>query len=459
VFRLAGRYAESRKLLETLRARAEKVGYRPILADVLYYLGELEVSTGSASQGEATLRRAAHTAEAGRHDALAADAWILLIEIASQATGDLERAVEYAEHARAALDRLGRHTRLEGQYEQHMGILDWVRSRPEDALAHFAAARRLFEQLGDEEMVLSADEGTALIYEEQGKLEEALRISRSVLAGREKQFGPDHPHTALSYNAVASALTHLGRHEEALLEMNKVLAIRQRANGPDHFETAQALHNIGELLRNLGRYPESLDHHHRSRVIFEREFGSQHQHVAVSLEHTGGVHLDMGQVEEALPLLARALELFERALGEENLETVRARINLADGLRHAARHGEALEHDRRALAVMTAGMGTDNLYAAHAELGIGLDLVGMQRLAEAREPLERALATLQKIGGDPVALGKARFGLARALWSEPASRPRALELAGQAVKALTGAAGENLRLRKEATAWLRARSD
>jgi len=453
--RLAGQYSEARAELEVLRRRAEEVGYRPLLADVLYFLGELEVSTGSAAGGEATLRRAAHTAEASRYDQLAADAWILLIETASQSTGDLAKAAEYAEHARAALDRLGRHTRLEAQYEQHMGILDWARSRPDDALAHFATARRLSQQIGAEDGVVGADEGMALIYEDLGKLDESLRLHRGVLAARVASFGADHPHTALALTNLASVLMQLGRHEEALVQARKALVIRERANGPEHMETAHALHNLGELLRNLGRFQESLDHHRRSLTIMERELDPDHQQVAVSLENTGGVYLALGRMKEALPRLERAVAIFRRALGDGHLETVRGRINLADGLRGARRFQEALEQDRAALDALAGGIGHDNQYGAHAGFGLGLDLVGLGRAAQARAPLERAIATLERIDADPVALGHARFGLAQALWPERTSRARARQLATAALTALAGAPVVDAATRSRVASWLR----
>jgi len=456
VMRLAGRYRESRALLESLRDRAEAVGYRPLIADVLYYLGNLEASTGRAADAEATLRRAAHTAEASRYDQLAADSWILLIETATQSTGDLARAAEYAEHARAALDRLGDHTRLEAQYEHHMGILDWSRSRPDDALVHFAAARRGFEEAGEAAEALSAREGMALVYEEKGRLDDALRINRGVLAARTAMLGADHPDTALSRSNLASTLMLVGRHQEALEEMQRALAIRERTNGPDHVDTAQALHNVGELLRHLGRYAEALDHHRRALAIFERELGPDHQMVGSSLENIAGVYLELDDLAEALPRLRRALDIFVAALGGDHAETVRARINLADGLRHAGRHRDALAEDQAALAALGRGMGLDNVYAAHAELGLGLDQLGLGRAAAARAPLERAMATMEKTGEDPIALARAQFGLARALWPDPAARGRARQLAAAAASALAGAHGEDERLARQATGWLKA---
>jgi eukaryotic-like serine/threonine-protein kinase len=453
--RLGGRYGEARALLEDLDRRAAELGYRPLVADVLYYLGALQVSTGRAADGEATLRRAAHAAEASRYDQLAADAWILLIETATQSTGDLDKAAEYAEHARAALDRLGSPARLQGQFEHHLGILSWARSRLDEALANFTSARRRLEQIGEAATALAADEGIGLVYEEQGKLAESLEVKQRVLAAREKLYGADHPDVAISLNNMASTLMLMGRSEEALAAMQRVLSIRERANGPEHLETGQALHNMGELLRHLGRYAEALDHHRRARAIFERDSGPENQIVAQSLENTAGVYLDMGQVDEALPRLRRALAMYRKALGDENLDTVRGLINLADGLREAGQFGEALALDQEAVATLDRASGLDTMHGAHAHFGLGLDLLGLGRAGEARPPLERAATTLERIGGDPIALAQAHFGLARALWRERGERPRARELAESALRALDAAPGADPRLRAKVSAWMR----
>ncbi len=453
--RLAGKLPEAHRALEELSARADALGYKPLTADVLYFLGVLESDTESAAVAETTLKKAAHMAQASRYDELAADAWIVLIDIAAQDSGNLDRAAEYSEHARAALDRLGSaHGRREAQYRHHMGVLAWAESKPDEALTQFAEARRLFQELGDDESALSPTEGMALVFEDQGRVVEAVELHREILEARTRLFGADHPDTALSHVNIASALSLTGQHADALEHLERALAIRERANGPDHVDTAQVHHNIGEILRHLGRYDEALAHHEKALAVFQKQLGAGHQMVAATLEHEGGVLLDMGRAEQGLALLERALPMFEEALGTGSLDATRCRINLADALRRTGRFRQALPHDRRALESAESAVGPDSLYGAFASMGVGQDLLGMRRADEAVAPLERAVERMDASAADPVELARARFALARALTGRGHPPARAVELARSARGALTTGSGEAAALRGSIDRWL-----
>ncbi|HEU5055981.1 MAG TPA: tetratricopeptide repeat protein, partial [Kofleriaceae bacterium] len=455
--RLAGKLPEARRALEELSGKADRLGYKPLSADVLYFLGVLQAATSSPAQAEATLVEAAHLAQASRYDQLAADAWIVLIDTAAQDTGDLERAGEYSRHARAALDRLGgAHSRLEAQYRHHMGVLAWRRSQPDEALGHFAEARRLYQQLGDDQAALGPTEGMALVYEDQGRVMESMELHREILDARTRIFGSDHPDTSLSHSNLASALTLTGRHADALEHLEHALAIRERANGPGHVDTAQIHHNIGEVLRSLGRYDEALEHHARARAVFERQLGKRHQMVATTIEHSAGVMIDLGRAAEAVDMLEHALGMYEESVGAESLDTARCRINLADALRRTGRFRRALPHDRRALEIAEAALGPDRLYGAFANMGLGQDLVGLGRAAEAVAPLERAVERMEASAADPVELARARFALARAVTGRGRPPDRARELAESARAALAGSSGEPVELRGSIERWLDA---
>jgi len=67
--------------------------------------------------------------------------------------------------------------------------------------------------------------------------------------------------------------------------------------------------------------------------------------------------------------------------------------------------------------------------------------------------LERALTLRQQHSAPVEEQANTRFALARALWSEPAQRPRALELAQQARRGLDGHPRE-LKLIEQIDAWL-----
>jgi eukaryotic-like serine/threonine-protein kinase len=453
--RLAGRYAEAKSALETLRTRAEALGYKPFTADVLYFLGVLQAATGKAGDGEKTLIEAAHMAQASRYDQLAADAWIVLIDTAAQETGDLAKAAEYGQHARAALDRLGGgHIRLEAQYRHHMGVLDWQRSQPDEALGHFTEARRLYQQLGDDQAALAPTEGMALVFEDQGRVMESAELHREILDARTRIVGADHPDTALSHSNLASALTLTGRNPDALEHLEKALVIRERANGTDHVDTAQIHHNIGEVLRTLGRYDEALEHHARAKEVFRQQLGERNQMVATTIEHSAGVLMDLGRAAEGVEMLERALAMYKESVGDDSLDAARCRINLADALRRTGRFRQALPHDRRALEIAEAALGPDSLYGAFANMGLGQDLVGLRRAAEAVAPLERAVERMEASSADPAELARARFALARALTGRGRPPLRARELAESARAALATSTGEAAELRGSIERWL-----
>ena len=110
------------------------------------------------------------------------------------------------------------------------------------------------------------------------------------------------------------------------------------------------------------------------------------------------------------------------------------RHDLEQRLRGAQPPGSVLRGARRlpaALAIWRAA-GTDAAIRWYGLTGVGLALLGEGRAAEAVAPLEEAVPA--RVGGHlaPALLGESRFALARALWSRPSARPRALALARQA---------------------------
>ena len=61
----------------------------------------------------------------------------------------------------------------------------------------------------------------ALCLHSQGKYAEALSLFRKALALRQKVLGEQHPHTAASYNNLASCLNSQGKHAEAIRSWEK----------------------------------------------------------------------------------------------------------------------------------------------------------------------------------------------------------------------------------------------
>ena len=453
--RLAGRYDAAEALLAPLEDRAATLGFRPAEAEVLYLRGLVRSHVATPADGHDTLRRAAFAAEAGRHDELAVDAWSALVLVAAADLGDLPRARDYADRARAALERLGEAPEVAARLELNLGQLHLIASDHARARASFARALALagdHEVLRDE--VISR---TGMLDEEEGRFEDALRRHEEVLATRQASHGPDHPDVGLAHTNIASVLLQLGRVEEGLVHTRRALAIDLAVHGPMNVQTARSRLNLGELLSIAGHHDEALRETGRGRADLERVHGPDHAAVAMALLSEGQLLVRMERAREAVALERRALGVFERAYGEANFETARCLINLGDALREAGDHAEAVVVARRGEAAMEALVGPDSPFAGYGLTGTGRALLDAGRPAEAIAPLTRALTLYETGGVDPVQHAATTFALARARWAARADRDGAPALARAAREVFAAAGPAAARELAQVDAWLATR--
>ena len=148
VERLRVRLAEARALfdsgqfkpaLERTRALADdtlRVHYRPLQAEVLELRGALEEKAGDLTGSEASLKQAVWAAEAGRHDEVLASASARLVRSA-MLQAHFAQGREWAEHARAVLERLGGNDRIEAFITNALGAIFMREDRTSEALETF----------------------------------------------------------------------------------------------------------------------------------------------------------------------------------------------------------------------------------------------------------------------------------------------------------------------------------
>jgi tetratricopeptide (TPR) repeat protein/predicted Ser/Thr protein kinase len=163
----------------------------------------------------------------------------------------------------------------------------------------------------------------------------------------------------------------------------------------------------------------------------QEAFGPDHYLVLTGLMNLGDALQAVGRYEEAVAADEAAIAATTRVLGPDHPIVASMSSNACEALNHAGRYAEALPRCRRAMEIWAID-GVDAIFRSYGQTGIGLALVGLGRPGEAVAPLEEALAA--RVAGHLAGplQGEPRFALARALWSRPADRPRALALARQA---------------------------
>ncbi len=92
-----------------------------------------------------------------------------------------------------------------------------------------------------------------------------------------------------------AALYQAGRYDEALPFLKKALELGQREFGPEHPSTAMLLNDLAELYRLQGKYAEAEPLYKRSLVIMEKALGPAHPNVATSLNNLAELYRAQGK--------------------------------------------------------------------------------------------------------------------------------------------------------------------
>ncbi len=411
--RLAGDPRSGALLLEPLVALAAGLHWKPIEAELQYTLGAIQ-ATGNPKIALATVRRAAVTAEASRHELVAAEAWILLISIAAEDLGDLERAAEYADSAQAAIERLGGDRELESRYRYHLGILRWRQGKHAEAEAEFAKALALARAIGSSAQEIGALSGLGLVYEDRGEFKRALEIHQKVIAARAAEFGPVHPDLALDHANLASAYMELGDQAAALEHATQALAIGEQALGAGHPELGTHVFNLGEMQRVAGNGEQALALFRRAEQIYADGLGPRHARVAMTLEHQGGALIGLDRAAEAVPLIERALGIYRDTVGEHHADHGKCLVNLADAETRAGKLDAALDHARSGRDTLRAALGPDHAHVGFAGVQLGTTLLAAGRARDAIAELEAAIAIYERSDWDPAMTTAARATLEQA---------------------------------------------
>jgi tetratricopeptide (TPR) repeat protein len=239
---------------------------------------------------------------------------------------------------------------------------------------------------------------TALGYHfhEIGDYHAARPYCERALAIRERQLGPEHPHTAASLNNLASLLQNQGALAEARPLYERALAIREKQLGPEHPDTAWSLNGLGWLLHSQGALAEARPLLERALAIREKQLGPEHPHTAASLSNLASLLQNQGVPGEARPLIERALAIREKQLGPEHPDTAWSLNNLARLLRAQGALAEARPLIERALAIYEKQLGPEHPHTALSLNNLAALLREQGALAEARLLIERALAICEK---------------------------------------------------------------
>jgi tetratricopeptide (TPR) repeat protein len=450
--RLAGRYRPGLTAVAGILAEAEQLAYAPLLAEAQLERGFLHEEMREPDRAIPALEEAYWRALAGRADGEAADAAVHLLNLIGYVQARFAEAQPWERNAAALVARLGTDRKREADLRHNRALVWDEQGKRDEALAEFRRALALYEaHVGPDHLAVATALGNmAKIPYQKGDIAEAVRLLSRSLAIREKALGPTHADLAATLNNLGLLRLEEEQPEQAIALYRRALAIEEQAYGADNLHVAFTLDNLAGSLDAIGRSEEAVAARSRALAIQQAQATPSRTRLALLLSNLGASLFNLGRYAEAKQRLMDALGRREAALGPDHPDVGETLCTLGDVALAQGRLSEAEAHYRRARAIFERKLEPNHRYRAAPLAGLGrirLERGDTKQAIPLLDEAERLLAARSPFRGDRASV---RFLLARAL--ARSNPPRARALAGQALDELR-TAGLTSRA-AEVEAWL-----
>jgi tetratricopeptide (TPR) repeat protein len=415
----AGRWPEGIALARELAARADAIEYAPLAAEAALQLGSLLEQSGDVKAAEPVLARAVALATAEDQPATAALAMIRVIGAVGYHQARIEEGLWWSRHAEAWAARAG---------------LD----RRERVLLRNNTAAVLF-RVGDYD-------GAGAIYEQNIAMLE-----------------DPPPRSIAERQELANALNNLGNvyarrnmHDLSARTLERAVTVLGELLGTEHPNVAITLANLGNMRYDQGELESSRIYLERALEVLRRSVGDGHPAVASTLGNLGLVLARLGDGEAGRRRLEESVQLKRARLGDDHPDVAHSLNNLGEIVREQGDVQAAAELHREAAEIWMR-VDPEHPYATYPIANLGLDLLELGEIEAGLAYLRRTEHICATKQVDPTVVATTAFGLARALWHDPSTRPQALGLARDAARSYADIGGRYLLERDRIAAWLAER--
>ncbi|WP_016950698.1 tetratricopeptide repeat protein [Anabaena sp. PCC 7108] len=212
----------------------------------------------------------------------------------------------------------------------------------------------------DHPLVASSLNNLAGIYESQGRYNDAELLYLQSLKIRKLQLDANHPDIATSLNNLALLYKLQGNYNDAEPLYLQSLEIRKRQLVADHSDVAQSLNNLAELYTLQGNYNEAEPLYLQSLEICKRQLGADHPNVATGLNNLAELYRLQGRYNEAEPLYLQSSEIRKHQLSPDHPDVAQSLNNLALLYESQGRYNEAEPLFLQSLEIWKCQLGADH---------------------------------------------------------------------------------------------------
>ncbi|MFV8754190.1 protein kinase domain-containing protein [Nannocystaceae bacterium ST9] len=368
-----------------LERDAERLGHRPTLARARLARARVAFDLGELDEARAALERAVLAGEAGGDDELVVRAHIEAVWVVGYQLLQFDEGRRHAEHAAALLHRIGDPPELEAQRLRHVGWLEFVAGRLDEAERAFDGSLALIDDPWKRAMVLN---GLASVKKGRGEFEAARAIFEQTREILEARLGADHPDVAKVRNNLAAVAWELGDLDEANRQFDAARRSFERAYGPTNMLVGLVGLNMTILALDGGHTTRALELADRSRAILEPQLGVDHPHVLQIRGLRAQALLGEDRIDEAALDLERLYATTRTELGPDHPEFGERARDLAELASARGDFARAATYMAEAEAAFVATYPVENPLRSEAHCDRARALRRAGDLAGARARLE-----------------------------------------------------------------------
>lgn len=398
---LATKLPEGLEVAREALARAQAIGWPPLMAAAQLVEAQLLSRSGSYSEAESAATAAfMQAATSQTWEVAAAAATTLTFAVGSKQARSHEGKT-WARLAAVAISHAGDPLGLrEVRRLSSLGMVNGTAG--EHAQARELAERALAgndEALGGDNLgAVTLLTRLAGAQEAMGKYEDAEATYHRALAVANKQLGPGHPDLALTLANLGALRDVMGAPKEAEDLLNRALTISEEALGPEHPRVAKILRGLSALHWSARAYDKGRAAGSRALDIQRRAKVGQHE-IAGSLETLALIELSTGEYAEAKVLLTRAAKLRESVFGPEHPQLASTLSNLATAHDRLGEVAESRARLEQAFAIVQKVRGPEHPQRAQILNNLGAVYRTLGDLRASLDYFGRALAIWEKTLG------------------------------------------------------------
>ncbi|HTL46973.1 MAG TPA: tetratricopeptide repeat protein [Verrucomicrobiae bacterium] len=271
IFQLKGRYPEAEKMFKQVMAiRKDKAGEEdPSYATAVSNLGLLYENMGEYKKA----LRMTHKA------------WKIRLKVLG------------ADHPETAISL----NNLAGLYRIH--------GEEDKAEECYREALRIWTESGESQtLVAKVLNNLAIVYEEQNRIDESLKMFWEAYAIRREAYGENHPSLAVLLNNMGGLYKKQGQFEKAESLYKQAEEIWVRTLGADHPYVARVRNNRALLYQQQGRLQEAEKLFREALDVARKSMGEDHPFGGQIVSNLVSLYQDSGRLQDAEALKQKYLK-------------------------------------------------------------------------------------------------------------------------------------------------------